>query len=41
MNVGYMRISKADGSQVSDLQRDARWRVEARHLYEDGFRQAG
>jgi hypothetical protein len=23
MQVGYMRVSKADGSQVSDLQRDA------------------
>lgn len=35
--VGYMRVSKADGSQVSDLQRDALLAagVDARHLYED------
>src|SRR6201996_6505546 len=35
--VGYMRVSKADGSQVNDLQRDALLAagVEARHLYED------
>src|SRR6201996_8127571 len=35
--VGYMRVSKADGSQVSDLQRDALLAAggEARHLYED------
>jgi DNA invertase Pin-like site-specific DNA recombinase len=37
MLVGYMRVSKADGSQVNDLQRDAMKRagVDAEHLYED------
>ncbi len=37
MLVGYMRISKADGSQVTDLQRDALLAagVDDRHLYED------
>lgn len=37
MNVGYMRVSKADGSQVSDLQRDALLAsgLDASHLYED------
>ena len=37
MQVGYMRVSKADGSQVSDLQRDALLAagVDAGHLYED------
>jgi DNA invertase Pin-like site-specific DNA recombinase len=37
MLVGYMRVSKADGSQVTDLQRDALRAagVDARHLYED------
>ena len=37
MLVGYMRVSKADGSQALDLQRDALLAagVEARHLYED------
>ena len=37
MLVGYMRVSKADGSQVSDLQRDALLAagVDGRHLYED------
>src|SRR3954468_16060630 len=37
MLVGYMRVSKADGSQVTDLQRDALLSagVDARHLYED------
>src|SRR5712692_7870633 len=37
MLVGYMRVSKADGSQVTDLQRDALRKagVDARHLYED------
>src|SRR5690242_11771226 len=37
MLVGYMRVSKADGSQVSDLQRDALLAagVDPRHLYED------
>ena len=37
MLIGYMRVSKADGSQVLDLQRDALVAagVTARHLYED------
>jgi DNA invertase Pin-like site-specific DNA recombinase len=37
MLVGYMRVSKADGSQVVDLQRDALLAagVDTRHLYED------
>ena len=37
MLVGYMRVSKTDGSQVIDLQRDALLAagVEAGHLYED------
>src|SRR5205823_2257421 len=37
MLVGYMRVSKADGSQVTDLQRDALLAagVDAHHLYED------
>jgi DNA invertase Pin-like site-specific DNA recombinase len=37
MLVGYMRVSKADGSQVSDLQRDALHvaGVDAQHFYED------
>lgn len=37
MLVGYMRVSKADGSQTTDLQRDALLAagVEAQHLYED------
>ena len=35
--VGYMRVSKADGSQVLDLQRDALRAagINERHLYED------
>ena len=35
--IGYMRVSKADGSQALDLQRDALLAagVEAGHLYED------
>jgi DNA invertase Pin-like site-specific DNA recombinase len=35
--IGYMRVSKADGSQVLDLQRDALLAagVTAEHLYED------
>jgi DNA invertase Pin-like site-specific DNA recombinase len=35
--IGYMRVSKADGSQVLDLQRDALIAagVERSHLYED------
>ena len=37
MLVGYMRVSKADGSQVTGLQRDALRKagVDSRHLYED------
>ena len=37
MLVGYVRVSKADGSQVTDLQRDALRAagVNARHIYED------
>ena len=37
MLIGYMRVSKADGSQVLDLQRDALIGagVVAEHLYED------
>ena len=37
MLIGYMRVSKADGSQVIDLQRDALLAagVEAGHLYKD------
>jgi DNA invertase Pin-like site-specific DNA recombinase len=37
MLVGYMRVSKADGSQVNDLQRDALLAagVDAQHLYAD------
>jgi DNA invertase Pin-like site-specific DNA recombinase len=37
MLVGYMRVSKADGSQVNDLQRDALLAagVDNHHLYED------
>ena len=37
MLVGYMRVSKTDGSQVTDLQRDAMLAagVDASHLYED------
>jgi DNA invertase Pin-like site-specific DNA recombinase len=37
MFVGYIRVSKADGSQVTDLQRDALLvaGVDARHFYED------
>ena len=37
MLIGYMRVSKADGSQVLDLQRDALIAagVGAEHLYED------
>jgi hypothetical protein len=35
--IGYMRVSKADGSQVLDVQRDARLAagVNERHLYSD------
>src|SRR5262249_60501933 len=37
MLVGYMRVSKSDGSQVTDLQRDALLTagVDAQHIYED------
>lgn len=37
MSVGYMRVSKADGSQTLDLQRDALLAagVEVNHVYED------
>src|SRR5271154_4257108 len=37
MLVGYMRVSKADGSQVTDLQRDALHAagVSSSHIYED------
>jgi hypothetical protein len=37
MLVGYMRISKADGSQVLDLQKDALLEagVDPQHLYDD------
>jgi DNA invertase Pin-like site-specific DNA recombinase len=37
MLIGYMRISKAEGSQVLDLQKDALTAagVEAEHIYED------
>jgi hypothetical protein len=35
--IGYMRVSKADGSQVLDLQKDALLSagVSERHLYSD------
>ena len=37
MLIGYMRVSKADGSQTTDLQRDALVvaGVDPKHLYED------
>ena len=37
MQLGYMRVSKADGSQVLDLQRDALMvaGVQPQHLYDD------
>jgi DNA invertase Pin-like site-specific DNA recombinase len=37
MLIGYMRVSKADGSQTTDLQRDALLKagVDDQHLYED------
>ena len=37
MQIGYMRVSKADGTQATDLQRDALQAagVDAAHLYED------
>ena len=37
MLIGYARVSKADGSQILDLQRDALLKVgvESDRLYED------
>ncbi len=37
MLIGYMRVSKADGSQVPDMQRDALLAagIRAEHIYED------
>jgi DNA invertase Pin-like site-specific DNA recombinase len=37
MQLGYLRVSKADGSQALDLQRDALLAggVEEAHLYQD------
>jgi DNA invertase Pin-like site-specific DNA recombinase len=37
MLIGYMRVSKADGSQVLDLQRDALLAagIDTDHIYED------
>ncbi|MEO7108530.1 MAG: recombinase family protein, partial [Rhodoferax sp.] len=37
MLIGYVRVSKADGSQSTDLQRDALVLagIDAKHLYED------
>ena len=37
MDLGYMRVSKADGSQVLDLQRDALLAagIKPEHIYED------
>jgi len=37
MLIGYMRVSKADGSQTTDLQRDALINagVDPAHMYED------
>lgn len=37
MRIGYMRVSKADGSQTTDLQKDALLEagVKAEHLYQD------
>jgi len=37
MLIGYMRVSKADGSQTTDLQKDALLQagVDEQHLYED------
>lgn len=37
MLIGYMQVSKADGSQVTNLQRDAlvAGGVDPAHLYED------
>lgn len=40
MFIGYIRMSKADGSQTNDLQRDALIAagVDAAHFYEDRHR---
>jgi DNA invertase Pin-like site-specific DNA recombinase len=37
MLIGYMRVSKADGSQTTDLQRDALLKagIDEQHVYED------
>jgi DNA invertase Pin-like site-specific DNA recombinase len=37
MLIGYVRVSKADGSQTTDLQRDALLAagVDSIHIYED------
>jgi hypothetical protein len=35
MLVGYMRVSKADGSQTLELQRDALLAAGVTHLYDD------
>ena len=37
MLIGYMRVSKADGSQSTELQRDALIAagISPKHLYED------
>lgn len=37
MQIGYMRVSKADGTQTLDLQKDALLAagIEAQHIYED------
>ena len=37
MLIGYMRVSKADGSQVLDMQRDALLAagIRGEHIYED------
>jgi DNA invertase Pin-like site-specific DNA recombinase len=37
MQLGYMRVSKADGSQTIDLQKDALLAagIKSDHLYED------
>mgnify|MGYP003525489227 CR=1 FL=1 len=43
MLIGYMRVSKADGSQATDLQRDALVAagVDPAHLYEGGIAESG
>lgn len=37
MLIGYMRVSKADGSQILDMQRDSLLAagIDAEHMYED------